>query len=159
MLIQIGRFITIVQRTQIYVSALQLFLTPLGPDGVRILPFFYLSMYNAPALVSATLNLCGFLTIMFVFQEIYLDNKTTAESGSSDDSKPSMIAASICVLTRFIQIFSTNTLETIGSAFSMLMFSFNKEESVTANASAHLAAGIIGAILYFLFIFFDLTKL
>ncbi|PIO61375.1 hypothetical protein TELCIR_17104 [Teladorsagia circumcincta] len=46
----------------------------------------------------------------------------------------------------------------LGSAFSMLMFSFNKEEAVTASAASHLGAGMIGVSLYFVFIFYDLTK-
>ncbi|KAK6042517.1 hypothetical protein COOONC_19979 [Cooperia oncophora] len=46
----------------------------------------------------------------------------------------------------------------LGSAFSMLMFSFNKEEAVIASAASHLGAGVIGVILYFVFIFYDLSK-
>ncbi|KAK6051151.1 hypothetical protein COOONC_11345 [Cooperia oncophora] len=40
----------------------------------------------------------------------------------------------------------------------MLMFSFNKEEAVIASAASHLGAGVIGVILYFVFIFYDLSK-
>ncbi|EYB99246.1 hypothetical protein Y032_0124g1240 [Ancylostoma ceylanicum] len=139
--------------------ALQLLLTPLGPEGIILLPFFRLNMYNAPAVVSILLNVGGFMTILLIFEEKYLERKSSAGNKLDDIAEPSMIAASVCVATRFIQIFSQNTVETIGSAFSMLMFSFNKEESVAANASAHLAAGIVGAVLYFLYIFFDLSKL
>ncbi|KHJ87565.1 hypothetical protein OESDEN_12660 [Oesophagostomum dentatum] len=138
--------------------AFQLFFTPLGPDGVWVLPFYRLNIYNSPALFSFLMNIVGFLVMYFAFEERYDVLKADAAKVTKKLPHPSIIAVLVCVSTRFVQIFATTTIETLGSAFSMLMFSFNKEEAVTVNATAHLIAGIIGATLYFLFIFFNLSS-
>ncbi|KAK6025043.1 hypothetical protein OSTOST_09069, partial [Ostertagia ostertagi] len=78
--------------------------------------------------------------------------------GNAELPSPCVIAVLVCVSTRFVQIFGSATIATLGSAFSMLMFSFNKEEAVIASAASHLGAGVIGVALYFVFIFYDLTK-
>uniref|UniRef100_A0A7I4Y7S6 MFS domain-containing protein n=1 Tax=Haemonchus contortus TaxID=6289 RepID=A0A7I4Y7S6_HAECO len=139
--------------------AFQLLFTPLGPDGIRILPFLSLSIYSAPALFSLVLNVAGMMVILFVFKEDYTVMHAAASAkGNAELPSPCMIAVLVCVATRFVQIFGSATIGTLGSAFSMLMFSFNKEEAVLASAASHLAAGVVGVILYFVFIFYDLTK-
>ncbi|VDO91981.1 unnamed protein product [Heligmosomoides polygyrus] len=120
--------------------AFQLFFTPLGPDGIYVLPFYQLNIYNAPALFSLLLSITGFILIFFIFNETY-DVLESAEAKSTELPSPCWIAVSVCVVTRFVQIFATTTIETLGSPFSMMMFHFNKEEAVTANSSAHLVAG------------------
>ncbi|EPB78316.1 hypothetical protein ANCCEY_02618 [Ancylostoma ceylanicum] len=52
-------------------SAFQLFFTPLGPDGIYVLPFYRLNIYNSPALFSLLLNIAGFLVMFFAFEEKY----------------------------------------------------------------------------------------
>ncbi|EYB99255.1 hypothetical protein Y032_0124g1245 [Ancylostoma ceylanicum] len=138
--------------------AFQLFFTPLGPDGIYVLPFYRLNIYNSPALFSLLLNIAGFLVMFFAFEEKYDVLQADAAKAPSKLPPPCAIAILVCVFTRFVQIFSTTTIETLGSAFSMLMFSFNKEQAVTANATAHLIAGVLGASLYILFIIFNLSK-
>ncbi|KAK6737007.1 hypothetical protein RB195_019601 [Necator americanus] len=136
----------------------QLLFTPLGPDGIHILPFFRLNIYNSPALFSLLLSVAGVVVLIFAFEERYDVLKADAAKATTKLPPPCAIAISVCVATRFIQIYATTTVGTIGSAFSMLMFSFNKEEAVTANATAHLIAGTIGAALYFILIIFNLFK-
>ncbi|VDM64757.1 unnamed protein product [Angiostrongylus costaricensis] len=125
--------------------AFQLLFTPLGPDGIYVLPFYRLNIYNSSALFSFLLNVLGFLLIIFVFEERY-DVLNTATSRDKCGNVP---------LSLNIMCFDRS----VGSPFSMLMFSFNKEEAITYNSSAHFAAGFVGVILYFVFIFFDLSKL
>ncbi|KAK6039387.1 hypothetical protein COOONC_23108 [Cooperia oncophora] len=48
--------------------AFQLLFTPLGPDGIHILPFYRLNIYNAPALLALLFNILGFLLILCVFE-------------------------------------------------------------------------------------------
>ncbi|EYB99259.1 hypothetical protein Y032_0124g1249 [Ancylostoma ceylanicum] len=160
--------------------AFQLFFTPLGHDGIYVLPFYRLNIYNSPALFSLLLNIAGFLVMFFAFEENYDVLRADAAKTPSKLPSPCAIAIFVSVFTRFVQIFSTTTIETLvlnrraaassyyemiildflrlGSAFSMLMFSFNNEQAVTANATAHLIAGALGVTLYFLFIIFNLTK-
>uniref|UniRef100_A0A7I4Y7J8 MFS domain-containing protein n=1 Tax=Haemonchus contortus TaxID=6289 RepID=A0A7I4Y7J8_HAECO len=138
--------------------AFQLLFTPLGSDGIYILPFYQLNIYNAPALFALLLNILGFMLIMYAFEESYDVLHSEAAKETAGLPSPCMIAVLVCVITRFVQVFSATTIETLGSPFSMLMFSFNKEEAVAANSAAHLAAGVVGVILYVVFIFFDLSK-
>ncbi|KAJ1363281.1 hypothetical protein KIN20_023118 [Parelaphostrongylus tenuis] len=139
--------------------AFQLLFTPLGPDGIYVLPFYQLNIYNSPALFSFLLNVLGFLLIILVFEERYdvLHEATTKEQ--NEVPSPCVLAVMVCVTTRFVQIFASTTIQTLGSPFSMLMFSFDKEEAVTYNSSAHLGAGFLGVILYFVFIFFNISRL
>lgn len=138
--------------------AFQLFFTPLGPDGIYVLPFYQLNIYNAPALFSLLLSITGFILIFFIFNETYDVLESAEAKESTELPSPCWIAVSVCVVTRFVQIFATTTIETLGSPFSMMMFHFNKEEAVTANSSAHLVAGCVGVALYMAFIFCNLAK-
>ncbi|XGW07529.1 hypothetical protein V3C99_010583 [Haemonchus contortus] len=138
--------------------AFQLLFTPLGPDGVHILPFLRLSIYNTPALLALLLNIMGFIAIVSIFEENYDVLNSTEKRDNEELPSPCKIAVLVCVFTRFVQIFVSASSGTLGSAFSMLMFSFNKEEAVTAYSSANLAAGCVSITLYFAFIFFDLKK-
>ncbi|CAJ0605287.1 unnamed protein product [Cylicocyclus nassatus] len=138
--------------------AFQLLFTPLGPEGVYVLPFYRLHIYNSPALFSLMMNIVGFLVLWFLFEENYDVLKADAAKMTKQLPSPCVIAVLICIGTRFAQVFSTSTIATLGSAFSMLMFDFNKEQSVATNATAQLVAGIIGATLYIFFIFFNLSS-
>ncbi|WKX95238.1 hypothetical protein Q1695_012023 [Nippostrongylus brasiliensis] len=138
--------------------AFQLVFTPLGTEGIHVLPFYKLNIYNAPALFSLLLNAAGFLGIFFAFKEKYDVLDAEASKGRSELPPPCMIAVMICVFTRFVQMSASITVGTLGSAFSMLMFSFNKEETVAVNAASYVASGIVGVTIYFAFIFFNLSK-
>ncbi|KAJ1366986.1 hypothetical protein KIN20_027813 [Parelaphostrongylus tenuis] len=65
-------------------TTFQLLFTPLGPDGIHVLPFYRLNIYNSSAMLSLLLNVFGFLLIIFVFEERYdvLDAVKTKVSGA-----------------------------------------------------------------------------
>ncbi|VDM82055.1 unnamed protein product [Strongylus vulgaris] len=137
--------------------ALQLLFSPLGHQGISILPFFNLNIYNSPALFSLFLDTAGFLAVLFAFEEKY--DVLKADAAKTEKlPEPCKVAILVCFGTRSAQISVMATIETLGSAFSMLMFTFNNEQAVAANATAHLVSGIAGAILYLALIVFNLSK-
>lgn len=147
----------------------QLLFTPLGAKGVEILGVT-VSIYTAPALLCLILNGVGLLIVQFAFEEKYIiQHKKNVNDGSENDSdsgakkvkklgNPDFIAVSLCVITRFLQIFLNTTTESIGSAYLMMMFSMEKEESVSVNAGIHTVNGVIGASMFILFLFTNLSK-
>ncbi|KAK6048813.1 hypothetical protein COOONC_13682, partial [Cooperia oncophora] len=93
--------------------AFQLLFTPLGPDGVYLLPFLHVSIYNAPALFSILLNIAGLLVISTVFKEDYTVMHAAASAkGNAELPSPCVIAVLVCVSTRFVQIFGSATIAT-----------------------------------------------
>ncbi|KAK6012750.1 hypothetical protein OSTOST_22074, partial [Ostertagia ostertagi] len=94
------------------VTTFQLLFTPLGPDGIEILPFYRLSIYNAPALLALLFNILGFLLVLCVFEEKYDVLNSEAAKATEGLPSPCLIAVSVCVFTRHVQIFSTTTIET-----------------------------------------------
>ncbi|EGT45960.1 hypothetical protein CAEBREN_24878 [Caenorhabditis brenneri] len=147
----------------------QLLFTPLGAKGVEVLGVT-VSIYTAPALFCLILNAVGLLIVQFAFEEKYIiQHKKTVKNGSETVSEteektikklgnPDFIAISLCVITRFLQIFLNTTTESIGSAYLMMMFSMEKEESVSVNAGIHTVNGVIGASMFVLFLFTNLSK-
>ncbi|PIC26114.1 hypothetical protein B9Z55_018790 [Caenorhabditis nigoni] len=71
---------------------------------------------------------------------------------------PCMIAISVCIMTRFTQQFINTTVESIDVAFTMMMFSFEKEKAVAMNATMHTISGAIASVLYLSFIFTGIRK-
>ncbi|CAB3400347.1 unnamed protein product [Caenorhabditis bovis] len=141
--------------------ALQILFSTLGAEGVDILGF-NLSIYTSPALFCLILNIFGLSIVIFLFNEKNTSMKrTNSDDGEVNESKfdrPDNLALFVCIATRFIQIFLTTTIESIGSAYSMMMFSFEKEEAVEMNAISHTVGGVIAALLYVSFIFTNIRK-
>ncbi|UMM42486.1 hypothetical protein L5515_018301 [Caenorhabditis briggsae] len=139
---------------------LQLLFAPLGADGITILGLT-ISIYTSPALFCLMLNGLGLLIVQFAFEEKYIikhekESKEDFEKGEQKPKKlasPDLIAILLCVFTRFLQIFLNTTTESIGSAYLMMMFSYEKEEAVTINAGIHTIAGTIAATMFICFIF------
>lgn len=139
---------------------MQIIFTPLGGAGKNIFGF-NVNIYNSPAILSLVIDLLGLCVVHFAFQEEYLiDVKKKKSTAGKEESiaKPCAIALAVCIVTRFLQVFVQTSTETIGSAFSMMMFSFESEKSVAVNASIHTIAGAIAATLYVLFIILDISK-
>ncbi|CAI5455347.1 unnamed protein product [Caenorhabditis angaria] len=149
---------------------LQIIFSPLGAEGVTILGL-NISIYTSPALLCLFLNIAGLLVVNFLFEEkyiIHMDNDKkqknndehddTQNSSSGKLDNPDIYALLVLVATRFSQIFLITTIESIGSAYSMMMFSFEKEEAVTINAVSHTVSGTIAATMYISFILLDLRK-
>ncbi|KAF1748356.1 hypothetical protein GCK72_024823 [Caenorhabditis remanei] len=139
---------------------LQLLFAPLGADGINVLGLA-ISIYSSPALFCLILNGLGLLIVKFAFEEKYIikhenDVKHDEENGEKTAKKlgnPDFIAILLCVFTRFLQIFLNTTTESIGSAYLMMMFSYEKEEAVTVNAGIHTVSGSIAATMFICFIF------
>uniref|UniRef100_A0A8R1I0T5 Major facilitator superfamily (MFS) profile domain-containing protein n=1 Tax=Caenorhabditis japonica TaxID=281687 RepID=A0A8R1I0T5_CAEJA len=144
---------------------LQLLFAPLGTHGITIFGLT-INIYTSPALFCLLLNALGLLIVNFAFEEKYIiKSDKTVEVGKEEGEKqgtntklsklanPDVIALLLCVFTRFSQIFLNTTTESIGSAYTMMMFSFEKEEAVTVNAGIHTVSGSIAAAMYICFIF------
>ncbi|UMM34430.1 hypothetical protein L5515_007511 [Caenorhabditis briggsae] len=142
--------------------ALQLLFTPLGAEGITTLGL-KIDIYTAPALLCLVINTIGLLIVQlaFVEKQIILDS---ADSSAEEDVpkkkliNPCMIAISVCIMTRFTQQFINTTVESIDVAFTMMMFSFEKEKAVAMNATMHTIFGAIASVLYLSFIFTGIRK-
>ncbi|KAF1751816.1 hypothetical protein GCK72_018370 [Caenorhabditis remanei] len=143
---------------------LQLLFTPLGTDGIPVLGL-KIDIYSAPALLCLVINTIGLLIVKFAFVEKHIQlvdqNAENGEEGEGKKNKlmnPCMVAISVCIFTRFTQQFINTTIESIDASYSMMMFSFEKEEAVAMNATMHTISGAIAAALYLCFIFTGVRK-
>uniref|UniRef100_A0AC35G780 Major facilitator superfamily (MFS) profile domain-containing protein n=1 Tax=Panagrolaimus sp. PS1159 TaxID=55785 RepID=A0AC35G780_9BILA len=146
---------------------LQLIFIPLGYPGFRIFSFLTIDLYTAPAYLACAMNICGAIALKVLFKENYagIIETSIASSKTASSSKlppiiPAydIIAVLICYFSRFTQMFINTNLETIGSAFSMLMFNFSEAKSVTFTSAAQGCVGIFTFATYFAYIKFDLKK-
>ncbi|RCN24659.1 hypothetical protein ANCCAN_29641, partial [Ancylostoma caninum] len=135
---------------------LQALFTPLGEDGVHLLFGWSLTMYKAPALLAAIINICGILLMYFAFDEKYAGLK---EDNQSTPLPPAdLIAVAICIITRFTQLSVSTNIETLGSAYSMLMFDLSAPEAVSVNSISQAVQGIAAALILLPFLFLDIGK-
>ncbi|CAD6189148.1 unnamed protein product [Caenorhabditis auriculariae] len=138
---------------------MQLLFTPLGEKGVDFV--LNLNIYTAPALFSLGLNIVGLVFVKFWFVEHTVIQVEASKIDGEVETKlpdPNIVALMVCILTRFTQIFVQTSIETLGSAYSMMMFGFEKEQAVSVNAGVHMAAGTIAALFYVFFILFNPKK-
>ncbi|PIO64702.1 hypothetical protein TELCIR_13659 [Teladorsagia circumcincta] len=113
-------------------------------------------MYKAPALLACFVNLCGIFLMYFVFEETYAglkDDKEAKELPPAD-----LIAVTVCVVTRFTQLSVSTNIETLGSAYSMLMFDFTAPDAVRVNATSQAVQGVAAAAILLPFLFLDIGK-
>ncbi|KHJ91292.1 hypothetical protein OESDEN_08846 [Oesophagostomum dentatum] len=89
---------------------LQALFTPLGEDGVRIMFGWSLTMYKAPALLAAIINILGILLMGFAFDEQYAGLKDDSESEPLPPAD--LVAVAVCIATRFTQLSTTANIET-----------------------------------------------
>ncbi|EYC26733.1 hypothetical protein Y032_0010g937 [Ancylostoma ceylanicum] len=135
---------------------LQALFTPLGEEGVNLVFGWSLTMYKAPALLAAVINICGILLMYFAFDEKYAGLK---EHDKSTPLPPAdFIAVAICIVTRFTQLAVSTNIETLGSAYSMLMFDLSAPEAVSVNSISQAVQGIAAAVILLPFLFFDIGK-
>ncbi|KAK6748793.1 hypothetical protein RB195_001428 [Necator americanus] len=135
---------------------LQALFTPLGTEGVHVLLGWSLTMYKAPALLAAIVNVCGILLMFFAFDEQYAGLKEDDESAPLPPAD--LIAVAICVVTRFTQLSASANIETLGSAYSMLMFDLSAPEAVSVNSISQAVQGIAAAVILLPFLFSDIGK-
>ena len=111
------------------------------------------------------MNISGALALFFFFKEEYAGiietpNNSRKNSAPKESHLPmyDRIAAFTCYLTRFTQMFINTTLETIGTAFAMMMFGFGSEKGVFAVAMGQGGVGILTFATYLAYIFLKLEK-
>uniref|UniRef100_A0A1I7T286 MFS domain-containing protein n=1 Tax=Caenorhabditis tropicalis TaxID=1561998 RepID=A0A1I7T286_9PELO len=141
---------------------LQLLFTPLGAEGITVFGL-KIDIYTSPAILCLVLNTIGLLIVQFAFVEknIQLEERKEEEGDDKPKKKlisPCIIALLVCVATRFTQQFINTTVESLDAAFTMMMFSFEKEEAVAMNATMHTISGAIAAAMYLGFIFTGVRK-
>uniref|UniRef100_A0A7I4YJG8 MFS domain-containing protein n=1 Tax=Haemonchus contortus TaxID=6289 RepID=A0A7I4YJG8_HAECO len=135
---------------------LQALFTPLGEDGLHLLPGWSLDMYKAPALLAAIVNICGIALMYFVFDETYAglkDDKEAKELPPAD-----LIAVAVCIVTRFTQLSVSTNIETLGSAYSMMMFDLSAPDAVRVNATSQAVQGVAAAVILLPFLFLNIGK-
>jgi hypothetical protein len=69
-----------------------------------------------------------------------------------------MLAVLVCYFTRFIDMFSRTTMETLGSPYSMMMFALDAHKAVKY---VSIAQGLVGAttlLTYLAYIFGNLEQ-
>ncbi|KIH66190.1 hypothetical protein ANCDUO_03479 [Ancylostoma duodenale] len=118
-------------------------------------------MYKAPALLSAVFNICGALLMYFVFDEKYAGLKEDNQLSLASIPLPpaNLIAVVICIITRFTQLSVSTNIETLSSAYSMLMFDLSAPEAVSINSVAQAVQGIIAVLILLPFLFSDIDPL
>ncbi|KAE9417137.1 hypothetical protein Angca_008179, partial [Angiostrongylus cantonensis] len=135
---------------------LQALFTPLGEDGAHFLFGWSLHIYNAPAFLAATINVSGMLLMYFLFEEKYAGLKEDNEATTLPP--PDFIAVAVCIVTRFTQLSVSTNIETLGSAYSMLMFNFSTPAAVVVNSISQAVQGAAAAFILLPFIFLDIGK-
>ncbi|KAI6176062.1 hypothetical protein M3Y97_00758200 [Aphelenchoides bicaudatus] len=149
--------------------AFQLFFTPFPYPGISIFGLFHLNLYTLPAYLACTINVIGVVTLYKIFEENYCDiveeEKPDEEEGLSSQNRiqnllPAydMLAVLICYFTRFIDMFSRTTMETLGSPYSMMMFALDSHRAVKF---VSIAQGLVGAttlLTYLAYIFGNLEQ-
>lgn len=95
-------------------AVFQLLFIPIGYPGVPLLGGLRLNMYTAPALASCLINLLCVLLLGVLFKEDYAGIRAhEREHGTDGDVPPyDRLAALVCYVTRFMQLFVFTNLET-----------------------------------------------
>ncbi|VDO87459.1 unnamed protein product [Haemonchus placei] len=158
---------------------LQALFTPLGEEGLRLLPGWSLDMYKAPALLAAVVNICGIALMYFVFDETYAGLKDDKEvicwlfahsalsitnylnqlPVQAKELPPAdLIAVAVCIVTRFTQLSVSTNIETLGSAYSMMMFDLSAPDAVRVNATSQAVQGVAAAVILLPFLFLNIGK-
>uniref|UniRef100_A0AC34RDX2 Uncharacterized protein n=1 Tax=Panagrolaimus sp. JU765 TaxID=591449 RepID=A0AC34RDX2_9BILA len=139
---------------------LQLIFTPFGPTGFKLFNFIPINMYTAPGYLACAMNIVGGILLHFYFQEKYAGIIETNNNDKDSVKIPmyDIIAILVCYFTRFTQMFINTNLETIGTAFSMMMFGWNEPQTVLFTSIAQGGVGILTFVTYILYIVFKLDR-
>lgn len=135
---------------------LQALFTPLGEEGIELLFGFNVNMYKAPALLAAIVNVGGVLMMYFAFEERYAGLKEDEEAKELPSAD--FIAVAVCIVTRFTQLSVSTNIETLGSAYSMLMFDLSAPNAVRVNSISQAVQGVAAAVILLPFLFMDIGK-
>ncbi|KAI6191947.1 hypothetical protein M3Y97_00283000 [Aphelenchoides bicaudatus] len=140
--------------------ALQIFFVPLGYPGYNLFFGLKLNMYNAPAYMACLLNLICALVVKLFFRESYagLLNRNTENGAKIQLPKFDRVAITICHVTRFTQILTNSTLETLAAPLTMALFAWSRHDVVENIALAQLIMSFLAFTTYLLFIVFNADR-
>ncbi|KAH7716128.1 Protein Y53G8AR.7 a [Aphelenchoides avenae] len=157
--------------------AFQLFFTPLSYPGIKLFGGLSMNMYTAPAYLACFMNIFGAIALYFLFKENYAgiiddheEEKKALKEAEDDDVEEGhhkaaalpmydVVAVLVCYVTRFTQMFINTNLETIGSPFAMMMFSWTEDTAVTFTAAAQGVVGALTFAVYIAYIVFKIDKI
>uniref|UniRef100_A0A914HNA5 Major facilitator superfamily (MFS) profile domain-containing protein n=1 Tax=Globodera rostochiensis TaxID=31243 RepID=A0A914HNA5_GLORO len=146
----------------------QALFVPLGYPGLKVffLPKLSISMYTAPALLASLLNIGNLFCVRMFMGEKRVELCDTAAKTNDQQQQQHLkqlpdydrIALFLCYLTRFTQMFVYTTLETIGSALAMLMFSWHRSQAVLYTSVAQSLMFLVDFLIYIIYIVFRVDK-
>ncbi|CAD5229694.1 unnamed protein product [Bursaphelenchus okinawaensis] len=140
--------------------ALQLIFWFLAEDGIAITENVRLNMYTGAPLLCCLINIVGIFLVLFVFEECYVDRMHSEMLKENEFiALPyDRWACVVCLFTRFAQLFAFTNLETVGTVFLMVMFAFNRVQSVFTMLVAQLLMGLLTFTIHNMYTFFDIEK-
>ncbi|CAD5220392.1 unnamed protein product [Bursaphelenchus okinawaensis] len=128
-----------------------------------------LNLYTTPAYLACLMNVGGAYALYHYFEEVYAielieDDEVEEDETETMQQAPAIpmydiIAVLVCYASRFTDMFVRTNLETLGSPYSMMMFSLDEVRSVRYLS---MTQGIIGALTfatYIAYINFDMEKI
>ncbi|KJH41008.1 hypothetical protein DICVIV_13022 [Dictyocaulus viviparus] len=145
--------------------AIQIVFVPLGYPGIKLIGDLNLDMYTAPAFMGLIVNLICAILVTLLFQESTVGLQKKLPILNEDHARffalprCDRIAVTICILTRFAQMFVITNLETLGAPISMTIFGYNKQETVWFNSLMHGGFGFIGFLIYAISVYYDVGKM
>jgi ceroid-lipofuscinosis MFS transporter 7 len=118
----------------------QFLFVPLEYPGFRLLNVLSFNLYTAPAWLACLMNLTGLVMLFCLFKEVYAGIKE--QTNDADDcsltisevsEKPSYdrLAAFICYMTRFTDMFTRTCFEVLAGPLAMMFFALDESHSVT----------------------------
>ncbi|KAL3108797.1 hypothetical protein niasHT_011211 [Heterodera trifolii] len=126
-----------------------------------------ISMFTIPAIFASLVNVLLMVLLVMRFRESHVGitecnkNKTNVSLGLNvpKELPPyDRCAVAMCFALRFTQFFVFTILETIGTAFAMLMFKWSPVDVVFYDSLAHAVRGVVALLVYVAYIIFDCGK-
>ncbi|VDL73920.1 unnamed protein product [Nippostrongylus brasiliensis] len=145
--------------------AIQIIFSPLGYPGFKLAGSLNLDMYTAPAFMGIVVNAISACLVVFVFRESSVGVSKKIITENEDHVRFFALpqydrwAITICILTRFAQMFVITNLETLGAPISLNIFGWNKQETVQYNSLMHGGFGFISFVIYAFSVYYDVGKM
>lgn len=118
----------------------QFLFTPLEYPGFRLLDTLSFNLYTAPAWLACGMNISGLLMLFCFFEEVYAgikeesndtDDRSSTNSEASEKPSYDRLAAFICYMTRFTDMFTRTCFEVLAGPLAMMLFALDESHSVT----------------------------
>uniref|UniRef100_A0A0K0ERC6 MFS domain-containing protein n=1 Tax=Strongyloides stercoralis TaxID=6248 RepID=A0A0K0ERC6_STRER len=140
--------------------AFNLLFTPIGYPGFTFMGVKF-NMYTFPAICSVITNAISVIIMKYLFVEHYsgVVNKGGKDSEDYQEiPKYDKLAVLIIFVTRFCQYFVFTNLEALNSPISLMIFGWQKKQSVSILSIFQGFLGLSAFLVYFIYIFFKLDK-